>query len=83
MGSMQGIDVTGSAPFTFMRQAGMTDTGVLQVNVQQGVPVRRHNGLVATVRADGATDSNNIGALMNMERWIDAADRPDFSHQDN
>lgn len=83
IGSMQGIDVTGSAPFTFMRQAGMTDTGVLQVNVQQGVPVRRHNGLVATVRADGATDSNNIGALMNMERWIDSADRPDFTHQDN
>jgi hypothetical protein len=51
--------------------------------VQQGVPVRRHNGLVATVRADGATDSNNIGALMNMERWIDSADRPDFTHQDN
>jgi hypothetical protein len=35
------------------------------------------------VRADGATDSNNIGALMNMERWIDSADRPDFTHQDN
>jgi hypothetical protein len=83
MGSQQSLDATGSAPFNFMHQAGMTDTGILQVNSQQGVPVRRHNGLVAVVRADGATESMSIGTLMNMERWIDAADRPDFSHQDN
>ena len=83
MGSQQSLDAAGSAPFNFMRQAGMTDTGILQVNSQQGVPVRRHNGLVAIVRADGATESMGIGTLMNMERWIDAADRPDFSHQDN
>jgi len=25
----------------------------------------------------------SIGTLMNMQLWIDAADRPDFSHQDN
>ena len=83
MGSQQAIDAAGSAPFNFMHQAGMTDTGILQVNSQQGVPVRRHNGLVAVVHADGGTESMSIGTLMNMQLWIDAADRPDFGHQDN
>ena len=83
MGSQQGMDAGGSAPFNFMHQAGMTDTGILQVNVQQGVPVRRHNGLVAVVHAAGGTESMRIATLMNMQLWIDAADRPDFTHQDN
>jgi type II secretory pathway pseudopilin PulG len=81
MGSQQSLDASGSS--TFIHQAGMTDTGVLQVNVQQGVPVRRHNGLVAVVHADGSTESTSIGTLMNMQLWIDAADRPDFTHRNN
>lgn len=81
MGSQQGLDAAASSQF--MHQVGMTDTGILQVNVAQGVPVRRHNGLVAVVHADGGTESQSIGTLMNMQLWIDAADRPDFTHQNN
>jgi hypothetical protein len=61
---------------------GISDTGLLGVNTLEGVPVRRHNGLVATVKADGSTESTNIGALMDMRAWIDAADRADFTHGD-
>jgi hypothetical protein len=38
---------------------------------------------VATVKADGSTESAGIGALMDMRVWIDAADRSDFTHGDN
>jgi biopolymer transport protein ExbB len=85
MGSQQSITMAESEGGTasFMRQSGMTDSGVLQVNTVQGVPVRRHNLLVATVKADGSTESASVGALMDMRAWIDAADRADFSHADN
>lgn len=72
------------APFAPLApQAGLTDTGVLGVRVTQGVPVRRYNNLVAIIRADGSTESMSIGALMDMRMWIDAADRGDFTHNDN
>jgi hypothetical protein len=86
MGSQQSITMAeseGGAASSFMRQSGMTDSGVLQVNTVQGVPVRRHNLLIATVKADGSTESASVGALMDMRAWIDAADRADFSHADN
>jgi hypothetical protein len=85
MGSQQSITMAESEGGTasFMRQSGMTDSGVLQVNTVQGVPVRRHNLLIATVKADGSTESASVGALMDMRAWIDAADRSDFSHADN
>jgi prepilin-type N-terminal cleavage/methylation domain-containing protein len=85
MGMQQSITMAESEGGTasFMNQSGMTDSGVIQVNVVQGVPVRRHNSLVATVKADGSTESAGIGALMDMRVWIDAADRSDFTHGDN
>jgi len=85
MGTQQSITMADSEGGTaaFMHQSGMTDSGVLQVNVAQGVPVRRHNQLVATVKADGSTESASVGALMDMRVWIDAADRSDFTHADN
>ena len=67
----------------FAPQAGLTDTGVLGVRVTEAVPIRRYNNLVAIIRADGSTESMNIGALMDMRMWIDAADRGDFTHDDN
>ena len=84
LGRQEGMGVSGAsmAP-SFAPQAGMSDTGSLQVFVRQGVPARRHTGLVATVRADGSTESSNIGALMDMRLWIDGADRGDFTHFDN
>lgn len=87
LGMQQGVAAPGADIIAgismLMPQGGATDSGILQVNVAQGVPVRRHNGLVATVRADGSTESASVGALMDMRRWIDAADRDDFTHQEN
>lgn len=87
LGIQQGVAAPGASLLPgmamFAPQGGATDTGILQVNVAQGVPVRRHNGLVAIVRADGSTEGASVGALMDMRAWIDAADRSDFSHQDN
>ena len=76
-----GVPVAPLAPFA--PQAGLTDTGVLGVRVTEAVPIRRYNNLVAIIRADGSTESMNIGALMDMRMWIDAADRGDFTHDDN
>jgi len=84
LGRQEGMGVNGaSMNAAFAPQQGMSDTGSLQVFVRQGVPARRHTGLVATVRADGSTDNANIGALMDMRLWIDVADRGDFTHLDN
>ena len=62
---------------------GMSDAGILQVLVPQGVPARRHNGQVAVVHADGSTESASIATLLDMRLWIDIADRADFSHAGN
>jgi type II secretory pathway pseudopilin PulG len=79
---MNGGGSTGGMGDFWLPGLGISDTGLLGVNTLEGVPVRRHNGLVATVKADGSTESTNIGALMDMRVWIDAADRADFTHGD-
>jgi hypothetical protein len=78
----QNLDASGTAPMPAAPapQSGGTDTGVLQVNAVQGVPIRRHNRLAAVLRADGSTESASIAALLDMRLWIDAADRADFEH---
>jgi prepilin-type processing-associated H-X9-DG protein len=87
MGNMQGMSVgatgasLGRPPFLAAAPQGGTDTGVLQVNVNQSVPLRRHNGKTAVLRADGSVGSASIGELLDMRTWIDAADTADFSHQ--
>lgn len=84
-GRMEGMDgASGGAMSQFwLPGSGVPDTGTLGVNVTQGVPIRRYNNLVATVHPDGSTESLSIGALMDMRRWIDIADKSDFMHQDN
>lgn len=62
---------------------GMQDTGILEVRLSQAVPARRHNGTVATVRADGSTETSSVATLLDMRLWTSAADRPDYSHGDN
>ena len=87
MGNMQGMSAgaTGASlgwpPFLAAAPQGGTDTGVLQVNVNQSVPLRRYNGKTAVLRADGSVGSSSIGELLDMRTWIDAADIADFSHQ--
>jgi hypothetical protein len=54
---------------------------VLQVNVNQSVPLRRYNGKTAVLRADGSVGSSSVGELLDMRVWIDAADIADFAHQ--
>lgn len=84
-GTLEGMNGGGSAGGMgdfWLPGLGISDTGLLGVNTLEGVPVRRHNGLVAIVKADGSTESTNIGALMDMRAWIDSADRADFTHGD-
>jgi len=82
LGVQRNMDASGTAPMPAAPapQSGGTDTGVLQVNAVQGVPIRRHNRLAAVLRADGSTESASIAALLDMRLWIDAADRADFEH---
>lgn len=81
-GAQQGLGA--GIPFSsFAPQAGVSDTGVLAVRVQEAVPLRRYNNLVAVIRADGSAENMSIGALMDMRMWIDAADRGDFTHSDD
>lgn len=89
MGTMQGLDAGAAgggagawlAPILAAAPQGGTDTGVLGVNVNQSVPLRRYNGKTAVLRADGSVGSSSIGELLDMRTWIDAADTADFSHQ--
>jgi type II secretory pathway pseudopilin PulG len=46
-----------------------------------GVPIGRYNRLVAVLHADGHASAETPGALLDMRRWIDAADVADFEHQ--
>jgi prepilin-type N-terminal cleavage/methylation domain-containing protein len=61
---------------------GMTDTGILEVIAPQGVPARRYNGQVGTVRSDGSTENASIATLLDMRLWTDAAKSADYSHPD-
>jgi hypothetical protein len=89
MGNMQGLDAGAAGggagasmvPFLAAAPQGGTDTGVLQVNVNQSVPLRRYNGKTAVLRADGSVGSSSVGELLDMRVWIDAADIADFAHQ--
>jgi prepilin-type N-terminal cleavage/methylation domain-containing protein len=58
----------------------MQDSGSLMVYVDQSVPLRRYNRQAAVVHADGSTMSTGVGELVNMERWIGSAWKPDFRH---
>lgn len=58
----------------------MQDSGTLMVYVDQSVPLRRYNRQAAVVHADGSTVSTGVGELVNMERWIGSAWKPDFRH---
>ena len=84
-GRMEGIEGGSSGPMAqfWLPGAGVPDTGVLGVNVSQGVPIRRYTNLVSVVHPDGSTESLSIGALMDMRLWIDIADRSDFTHEDD
>ncbi len=85
MGNPQNVGMAGGDEGTaaFMPQSSWTDTGILQVFVTQSVPIRRHNRKVAVIHADGSASGASIGELMDMRRWIDAADQADFTHQNN
>ncbi len=44
------------------------------------VPIGRHTGAAATLRADLHTDASTVGALDDQRLWIDAADRKLWIH---
>jgi type II secretory pathway pseudopilin PulG len=43
-------------------------------------PIGRYNKLAAVLHADGHTSVETPGALLDMRRWIDAANDDDFTH---
>jgi type II secretory pathway pseudopilin PulG len=57
------------------------DPMVLRVVTQGGSPVGRYNQLVAVVHADNHTGVETPWSLLDMRRWIDAADDRNFRHQ--
>jgi hypothetical protein len=89
LGTPTGLDASASAAqpgeggIASIFQSGYAESGVLGVNVAQGVPIRRYNKLVAAGKADGSVETLGIAALMDMRLWIDAADQVDFRHQNN
>jgi hypothetical protein len=47
---------------------------------QGGSPVGRYNSLVAVLHADGHTGVETPWSLLDMRRWIDAANHRNFAH---
>ncbi|MHC4128940.1 MAG: hypothetical protein ACYTE6_07220 [Planctomycetota bacterium] len=57
------------------------DPTVLKVIGDGPAPIGRYNNLAAVLHADGHTSLDTPGALLDMRRWIDAADIKYFEHQ--
>lgn len=87
LGNPQSVGMAGEESGTFaaflQTGSGWTDTGTMQVSADQCVPLRRFNRKAAVVHADGSTNAASLAELMDMRSWIDAADQPDFRHQNN
>jgi type II secretory pathway pseudopilin PulG len=60
--------------------SGDYDPTVLEVVTAGAAPIGRYNRLVAILCADGHTDKQTPGSLLDMRRWIDAADTTTFQH---
>ena len=46
------------------------------------VPIGRYTGYVAVLYADGHSDSQAPGTLVDQRKWINIADQGDFKHQE-
>ena len=78
-----GFSTGPSAPGGFDFTTGILDPTVLQVfgsgaGAGHAVPIGRYNQLAAVLHADGHTGVETPGALLDMRRWIDAADLDGF-----
>lgn len=60
--------------------SGDYDPTVLEVVTAGAAPIGRYNRLIAILCADGHTDKQTPGSLLDMRRWIDAADTTTFQH---
>jgi type II secretory pathway pseudopilin PulG len=60
--------------------AGDYDPTVLEVVTAGSAPIGRYNRLVAILCADGHTDKQTPGSLLDMRRWVDSADTSTFQH---
>ena len=81
LGLGAGPTVPGGADITFL--PGGLDPTVLEVfggASRRAVPIGRYNRLAAVLHADGHTSVETPGALLDIRRWIDAADDPRFRH---
>ncbi len=60
---------------------GELDPNTLRTKIETTPPIGRYNALAATLYADGHTDTNKPGALMDMRKWIDSAPSGFFRHR--
>ena len=58
----------------------MGETGFLQVQASQAVPLARFNEAVAIGMADGSVGSSGLRELKDVRKWIPCANAPDFAH---
>ncbi|MHC4220626.1 MAG: prepilin-type N-terminal cleavage/methylation domain-containing protein [Planctomycetota bacterium] len=61
--------------------SGDYDPTAVQVITQGAAPIGRYNGMIAVVHADNHTEKMTPGTLLDMRRWIEAADKSRFYHQ--
>ena len=73
--------IAGGADPTTVQVVGAAPHEMDQGEQFTGAPIGRYNRLIATLYADGHTGANTPGALLDMQRWIDVADKRDFTHQ--
>ena len=71
----------GSVPGNIIPVSGSGDPSTLEVAVHTSAPIGRYTGNVAVLYADGHSDLQAPGTLVDQRKWINIADQVDFQHQ--
>ncbi|MCH8345101.1 MAG: type II secretion system protein [Planctomycetes bacterium] len=71
----------GSVPGGGISVAGSGDPSTLEVVVDTSAPIGRYTGNVAVLYADGHSNSQTPGTLVDQRKWINIADQGGFQHQ--
>jgi hypothetical protein len=66
---------------SIVTQGDYDPTSLEVIDPGAAAPIGRYNRLVAILCADGHTDKQTPGALLDMRRWIECADSANFQHE--
>ena len=72
----------GHGPGGVIPGPGSGDPSTLEVVVDTSAPIGRYTGSVAVLYADGHSDSQTPGTLVDQRKWINIADQRDFQHRE-